>query len=227
MRSIQKCHCSVLCINAQYFLRQINAQFCSVCIYTLDRKVCVGTMRFLVKNTSVPASKESDHPLAMVLVVFTWWWPWPMIPEEATCKTIPCRINTTTKSRTKSLEVAWRWLFEIRRLLPPPSGNQYWQASGLAKKGGNSPCPWSSWCSWCTLWSSSSCWLCEACTFGNVAMNSAIFFAVCGQLLSISYDTVVGWTVPLPLSMGFNELEFESIAKRRRWTYATAYQDVN
>jgi cobalamin biosynthesis protein CbiD len=71
-------------------------------------------------------------------------------------------------------------------------------------------------------------------------MNSAIFFAVCGQLLSISYDTVVGWTdvsaaaavaavafeadleavdvvsVPLPLSMGFNELEFESIAKRRR-----------
>ena len=32
MRSIQKCDCSLLCINAHYFLSQINAKFYSVCI---------------------------------------------------------------------------------------------------------------------------------------------------------------------------------------------------
>ena len=91
MRSIQKCHCSVLCINAQYFLRQINAQFCSVCIYTLDRKVCVGTMRFLVKNTSVPVSKESDHPLHSVSIA------WPQQVMRANVATSTCKSSMHTQ----------------------------------------------------------------------------------------------------------------------------------
>ena len=35
MRSIQKCQCSLLCINAHYFLSHINAKFYSVCIIQL------------------------------------------------------------------------------------------------------------------------------------------------------------------------------------------------
>ena len=42
MRSVQKCHCSLLCVNAHYFLSQINAKFYSVCInlYTWQKSTC-------------------------------------------------------------------------------------------------------------------------------------------------------------------------------------------
>ena len=90
--SIKKCHCSLLCINAHYFLslKSHNAKFYTWCLYlfthvpvhtyctyvhtrmyilhtyihtymytwytcTLDRKVlvCVGTIRLLLKITSI------------------------------------------------------------------------------------------------------------------------------------------------------------------------------
>ena len=68
MRSIRKCDCSLLCINAHYFLSQINAKFYSVCInlYTWQKSTA-GTITLLFKIISVPVFRESDHPLVFAV----------------------------------------------------------------------------------------------------------------------------------------------------------------
>ena len=60
MRSIQKCDCSLLCINAHYFLSQINAKFYSVCInlYTWQKSTCRNKLGYCSKS---PPGR-SDYP---------------------------------------------------------------------------------------------------------------------------------------------------------------------
>ena len=60
MRSIQKCYCSLLCINAHYFLSQINAKFYTVCInlYTWQKSTCRNKLGYCSKS---PPGR-SDYP---------------------------------------------------------------------------------------------------------------------------------------------------------------------
>ena len=57
LRSIQKCDCSLLCINAHYLLSHINAK--SYIVFVFIHLTEKGTIRLLFKTTT----RESDHPL--------------------------------------------------------------------------------------------------------------------------------------------------------------------